>query len=59
MVTSMAHIDMTVNGPNKQIGCELYIPNSKQLFEELYKNKEPIEADIGQPLKWMGLERKN
>ena len=40
------------------MGCEIYIPNSKDLFIELAKNKEDIEKELGIRLVWMELEGK-
>lgn len=43
---SDAHIALTTNTNEGQIGCELYIPNSKHLYNALYSNKQEIESDL-------------
>ena len=37
---SNAHIALTINSQSEQIACEVYIPDSKQLFSSLYELKE-------------------
>jgi hypothetical protein len=53
--TSRCHIALTINTQKDHIGCELYIRNDKDLFDKLYKNREKIEANIGDELEWMEL----
>ena len=45
---STAHIAVTVNSQLKQIACEVYIPDSKQLFLDLSENKDEkvVDADF-------------
>jgi len=53
--TSRCHIALTLNTQKAYIGCEIYIRNDKALYDNLYKNKEKIEAEIGVELDWMEL----
>ena len=57
--TSHAHITLTVNTREEYVGCEVYIDTKsrdpKWIFNELYKSKEAIEAEIGQPIEWKEL----
>lgn len=53
--SSEAHISLTINTREDLLGCEIYIPDSKDLFYKLQNNKEGIEKEIGQGLKWMEL----
>lgn len=56
--SSDAHIELTVNTQEGEIGCELYIPNNKRLFEKLEEMKEHIEKELGAQLNWMELPTK-
>ena len=56
---SDCHVTFTALTSEKQIGCELYIPNSKPLFRRLFSNKETIEAALGVGyLSWQELPEK-
>lgn len=55
---STAHISLTVNSQTNQMGCEIYIPDSKQLFHCLNENKEEIEEKLGFKLQWEELPSK-
>ncbi|HHH52586.1 MAG TPA: DUF4268 domain-containing protein, partial [Bacteroidetes bacterium] len=37
------HIGLTINSQKKELACEIYIPNSKETFEQFYNNKEDID----------------
>jgi hypothetical protein len=56
--SSEAHIVFSVNSREKLIGCEIWINNNKDLFDELYKRKADIEKDLGASLNWQKLEAK-
>lgn len=56
--SSDAHISLTINSQSNQIACEVYIPDSKELFYELEKQKEKIEQELNMKLEWMALEGK-
>lgn len=53
-------LSTTVNTREKRIGCELYInhPKSKSAFDQLYKQKEDIERELGCSIEWQKLEDK-
>jgi len=55
---STAHISLTVNSQTNQMGCEIYILDSKQLFHCLNENKEEIEEKLGFKLQWEELPSK-
>lgn len=56
--SSDAHISLTVNTRDNLIACEVHIPDSKELFYYLEKNKNKIEKELGHKLKWLELEGK-
>ena len=53
--TSKCNLAFTMNTSKNYIGCELYIRNNMDLFNNFYKNKDDIEAIIGEKLEWMDL----
>ena len=55
---STTHIAVTVNSQLKQIACEVYIPDSKQLFLDLSENKDAIENELSEELDWNELPDK-
>lgn len=55
---SNAHITLTVNSQSEQMTCEIYIPDSKQLFSALFENKEKIEKELSEELVWEELPHK-
>ena len=44
-----------MNTSKNYIGCEIYIRNDMQLYNEFFKNKDAIENSIGSDLEWMEL----
>jgi hypothetical protein len=44
---SECYISLTVLIKKNQIGCQLYIPNSKKLYSEFLSDKETIEESLG------------
>ena len=44
---SDCHVCFTVLSREDKVGCELYIPRSKELFSQLYQQKNAIEKDLG------------
>jgi len=56
--TSGAHVALTINTQAKQLACELYIPDSKELFHKLSEHKDNIEPELGQKPEWMELPGK-
>ena len=55
---SNAHIALTINSQSSQMACEIYIPDSKQLFACLFSNKEAIEDELAESLVWEELPEK-
>ncbi len=44
---SDCHACLTIHSREDKIGCELYIPDSKELFTSLESSKQEIEKDLG------------
>jgi hypothetical protein len=55
---SEGHISLTVNTRDNEMGCELYISDDKNWFDELYEQRDVIESEIGTSLEWMRLDDK-
>ncbi len=55
---SGANISFTINKQSKTIGCEIYIPDSKELYNHFENQKEEIENNLGLSLQWMELPNK-
>jgi len=56
---SDCHVTLTTLTAENKIGCELYIPNSKELFHSLYSNKGAIESALGRnEISWQELPSK-
>lgn len=53
-----AHLALTLNSFDNVIRTELYIPNNKDLYYKLQKNKDKIEFDLDKKLIWLELEGK-
>lgn len=56
--SSHAHIALTVNSQSEQMGCDIYIPDSKWLFAALHEHKEKIEEELAEQLEWAELPEK-
>lgn len=50
--TSKAHIDVTLVNKDNKIGVGLWIDNNKELFDDLYENKDAIEQELGFSMLW-------
>lgn len=50
-------MDLQLILKKKELACEIYIPNSKETFEQFYNNKEDIDKQIS-GLEWMELPTK-
>lgn len=50
--SSQAHLVLTVNSQTNQLGCDLYISDSKELFHHLHDMKEQIEQELSLQLDW-------
>jgi len=55
---SLSHISLTVNSQNNSVGSELYISDSKDLYDYLYTQKESIEKELWGKLEWERLDNK-
>ena len=56
---SDCHLSLTTHTTENQIGCELYIPNSKELYQTLESNKNEIEGELElSNLIWQELPKK-
>lgn len=55
---SNAYTTLTVNSQSSQMACELYIPDSKELFKDLHEYKEQIETELSEKLVWDELPNK-
>lgn len=56
---SDCHVALTALIAENQIGCEIYIPNSKSLFHALHSNRAAIETALGiMDLLWQELPEK-
>jgi hypothetical protein len=56
--SSAAHLAFTVNTQEGRVGCELYIPEEKELFKWLSLHKQEIEKELGEAPEWMDLPNK-
>lgn len=56
--SSKCYIEILYLAQQNSIAVSLYIPESKELFYNLEKNKQNIEIAIGVPLKWQSFENK-
>ena len=56
---SDCHVTLTTLTAENQVGCEIYISNSKPLFNAFYSNREAIENQLGiDALSWQELPDK-
>lgn len=55
---SKAALSLTTNTQKNQIACEIYIPDSKELYQYLANSKEAIEDELGKKMEWQLLEGK-
>lgn len=56
--TSDAHITLTVSNQLGLMSCEIYIPDSKELFFRLETLKDVIHQELGLHLEWAELPKK-
>lgn len=54
--TSLAGVCITLINKESKIGIELYIGDSKELFDKLFENKDAIEKELGLKLSWQRLD---
>ena len=50
-------ISLTINSQKKELGCEIYIADSKETYFSFNENKDEIEKEI-KGLQWMELPTK-
>lgn len=55
---SKAHISLIADTQNNLVRCELYIPDSKELYHKFFENKEKIESELNEKLEWYELLEK-
>jgi hypothetical protein len=53
--SSRAHLSATLNSKELQAAMQLYIPDNKDLFRELFLKKDEIESKLGLALDWQEL----
>jgi len=53
-----AHLTLIMDTRNSQLRCEIYIPDSKELYNQLLSIKDKITDQLEYPLEWMELEGK-
>jgi hypothetical protein len=58
--SSDAHLSLTIRSKEGIFGVELYIPNNKDLYTQLYQNKKEIEGELNlkEEIEWMELPEK-
>lgn len=56
--SSKAYLALVVSARDNFIRCELYIPDSKETYYELLKDKEKIEKELEESLEWQELPGK-
>jgi len=56
--TSEARISISLVNKDGNIGVEVYIKNNKELYDELYTQKEEIESKLGFPMVWNRFDEK-
>lgn len=55
---SECHLALTINSRDGLLGVEIYIPNNKELYAQIYQNRDKIESELGESLEWMELPNK-
>lgn len=56
--SSNAYLALTIRSKDGLFGVELYIPDNKELYIELFKNKDTIKHELSEELEWMELPGK-
>ena len=56
--SSLAHLSLTINTQKSEIKSQLWIKDSKPLFDYLYDSKNKIEEELGFNLNWGRLDNK-
>ena len=55
---SLCHFSVLNIKKRKEVAIEIYIPNSKTLYKQLYDNKTQVETKFGHQLDWQELPNK-
>lgn len=55
---SAAHVAITLVNKDGCVGIELYINDDKEMFDQLYVDKDKIESELGLQLDWQRLDDK-
>lgn len=57
---SDCHVALTIHSRENKVGCELYIPDSKNLYKDFLSNRELIEKELNldEKLDWQELPEK-
>lgn len=58
MGTSQGHISIDLVNKEHRVRVGFWIGDNKDLYDDLYKNKEDIEGDFGNELVWDRLDNK-
>ena len=58
MGTSQGHISIDLVNKEHRVRVGFWIGDNKDLYDDLYKNKEDIEGDFGSELVWDRLDNK-
>ena len=53
--SSLAHVSLTIN-TKSEVKCQIWIGDSKPLFDYLFEFKDKIEEELGFELKWCRLD---
>lgn len=56
--SSKTHLALTIDAGREEVRCELYIPNSNDLYEALLARKKKITEQLDHDLEWMSLDGK-
>ena len=56
--SSQSHISLSMDTRKNSLSCEIYIPDSKELFQGLSREKDSIEDELGEKLEWMELPKR-
>jgi hypothetical protein len=56
--SSDAHINLIMNTQEDTVGCEIYITDSKEMYNHLFNNKNSIEKELNDELHWKELPMK-
>ena len=56
--SSQSHISLSMDTRKSSISCEIYIPDSKGLFKQLFEHKTDIEKELDKELEWMELPKR-